>query len=130
MTTSVCASVGLILLFIVVDGANNDLWNYGYTTYNDGRISYGQPNWNAITCEDPLTCVSLYSLCDFRVVIQHGQLTDSTRLTSISSHSFRLGFPKSIHILPITSAILLIIVGVRKAVTIMHVDCIGNHPST
>ena len=52
----------LLLLSIVVEGANNDLWNYGYTTFNDGRISYGQPNWNAITCEDPATCVRCASV--------------------------------------------------------------------
>lgn len=60
MTSSMVASVVLIttsFFFIVTEGADNDLWNYGYTTYNDGRISYGQPSWNEITCDDPQTCV-------------------------------------------------------------------------
>lgn len=59
LSTFVSVVLSALVPFIVVEGANNDLWNYGYTTYNDGRLSYGQPNWNAITCEDPLTCVSL-----------------------------------------------------------------------
>jgi hypothetical protein len=39
-------------------GNNNDLYNYGYTTFDDANgKSYGQPDWASITCDDPSICV-------------------------------------------------------------------------
>ena len=91
-----------LLLSIVAEGANNDLWNYGYTTYNDGRISYGQPNWNSITCEDPLTCVRLpsWSIIGYCHNL-HGELIDA--LFSVSSTSLLMiqtGFSEKYPFIP------------------------------
>jgi hypothetical protein len=51
-----------VVSFDIVTGANTDLFNFGYTTFDDGRTNYGQPNWGAITCEDPQTCVRIVTL--------------------------------------------------------------------
>jgi hypothetical protein len=53
----------LVLSLKSAQGAENDLFNFGYTTYSDGRINYGQPNWGSITCPDPLACVSIAIKC-------------------------------------------------------------------
>jgi hypothetical protein len=52
------AVFGTLLISESVLASNTDVFNYGYTTFDDqGRSSFGQPNWGDITCDDPLTCV-------------------------------------------------------------------------
>ena len=62
-TTWIMLSIGSFsLIHHHVHGADNDLFNYGYTSYDDlGRQSYGQPNWGDITCSTPeCVCILMF----------------------------------------------------------------------
>jgi hypothetical protein len=52
------------VLVVAVQGRNDDVFNYGYGdqvetgTQQQGVRSFGQTNWNSVSCDDRDTCVS------------------------------------------------------------------------
>jgi len=48
----------------IAEGNNRDLFNYGMDdTRENGARSFGQPNWDEVTCSNEDTCVSLKIPC-------------------------------------------------------------------
>ena len=56
-----CQLLIAICSIAIVEGRNDDLFNYGEEdTVENGFRSFGQLNWNEVTCDDVKTCVSLH----------------------------------------------------------------------
>jgi hypothetical protein len=60
----------ILSVFLAVEGRNDDVFNYGndntveYGPSSNGVRSFGQMNWQDVTCSDRATCVSTTKLTD------------------------------------------------------------------